>query len=59
MRYSVIVVYERDGDVVTPVRVSRGHGYETRTPLEWPELYGNHTSWLADQINPQQVRKAA
>ena len=61
MRYSQIVVYERVGDTVTPYRVSMAYGMPSALcktvnlassckKLDWAELYGNHTSWVHDQV---------
>lgn len=62
MRYSVIVKYVRTHDqargvdVVKAMRVSKS--YNRRKPTVWTrtfpsmeELFGNHTSWVAAEIN--------
>lgn len=57
MRYSTIVVYVREGNVVTPVRVSKFYGETCTRRLDWPELYGNHTSWVAEQVAATVARR--
>lgn len=57
MRYTEIVIYVRKGDKVTPVRVTRAHGFKTFRELDMAELFGNHTSWVADQIQRQTMRQ--
>lgn len=66
MLYTTIVVYKREGDKVVPYRLSQFHGYVPPgrgmhiRKLDWAEIYGNHTSWVADQIaQSQSYRKAA
>lgn len=63
MRYSTIVIYVREGDTVMPVRVSKFYGETRVRRVDWAELYGNHTSWVNQQVveynNRPQMRKAA
>jgi hypothetical protein len=60
MYYYSIVVYRRQGDKATPVRLSysSAYGYTGERILSWEELYGNHTSWVAEDIKQRQKRHA-
>jgi hypothetical protein len=65
VRYTEIIVYRRNGNRLDAYRVSTSiaHGQHTVKAVEWPELFGNHTSWVAEQVNAriaaQEVRRAA
>lgn len=73
MYYSQIIKYQRYGDKVVPIRVSRANGFGGKcildpTPayacktISWAELFGNHTSWIAADVarrEEQHQRKAA
>lgn len=61
MRYTEIIIYRRgvDGTSVGAYRQSIGHGYMTTKRLNIADMYRGHCAWIAEQINPNQARRAA
>lgn len=55
--YHQVVVYGRVGDVLTPFRRTtywRGKAWAYHmVQLSMEEIFGNHTSWVADQLYPR------
>ena len=69
MGYSTIVCYVREGDKLVPYRFSQFMSYHnvlgkmhpdsSVRKLEWAEIFGNHTTWVNEQVKQHNARYAA